>query len=768
MKTMANLPTSGQQYWGASLNNYIRSLESKITNIENNLSKKGLATAYLGSGWTDGDYKFGDGSDEDGYRSPGVYDLSSDSSVTIEGNENQSLIFFGQAQITTKTVKETIDFSGLNCIITTVNGGDVTYAFDGSVGIEDIDDGFFPIYICLDVGGAIKFGISCLVVDDDFKPGSFVYHEDFVLLGLIEKINGSYSFIKQTYTARKSLLDTRRDLLVPFATITNVDGLFEREGVTGSSTLTLYLDSLTLDYQVGGIISSDNRDNAILDYKRFDSTGRRVFKKNAGWMVSYPADETIYETASTDGEIYGIYISISGDIFIDSLQGVTAEYANWSLNTTNEFKNAGLVLLGAYSGTEFWYAKDNGLSPAFITTRELPTDSIINFPDVQLASSINRLDKVSPIPPEIYELKIINDEIFKTNTVRNLNLDLDYVDSTPDMILDYSILALPTFEDQSRAYKYWEILKGGDNNFLGTRLMSLTLNTSGAATIDGSLTVNGAATLSESLTVDGAVTVNESLTVDDKVTASSLKVGKAATTEELLTVMGKARVINSLIVGGLKTTDNILTVKGSAEVNGRLTLGTDVDSGTITCNREIGIYSPTFGIIMGESSPDEFGTVEDRFELRCGASSPIKLTQYSTKIGVAKQVDGMSKIALEGDVNVTGKLSLKDNVTSALTVEGILTARTNLNIDGNLILPTLTIAPQNYANQPSRTLLSGGNLSVDYSDHTTHFVSLDVEGLKTTGNVIISNGCLIVDDILVRRKGEGGDYYSLAKMLGVK
>lgn len=678
MKTMANLPTSGQQYWGASLNNYIRSLESKITNIENNLSKKGLATAYLGSGWTDGDYKFGDGSGEGGYRSPGVYDLSLDRSFTIKGNENQSLIFFGQDQITTKTVEETIDFSKLNRIITTIKNGDVTYAIKETVGIDNIEDGFFPIYIYLNVGGNINFGISCL--EDSNTPGSFVYHEDFVLLGLVEKINGSYSFIKQTYTARKSLLDTRRDLLVPFATITNLNGLFEREGVTGSSTLKLYLESLTLDYQVGGIISSDNRDNAILDYKHFDSTGRRVFKKNSRWIEldpeDGPIDEVIDETASISGEICGIYISISGDIFIDSLQGVTAEYANWSLNTTNEFKNAGLVLLGAYNKTDFWYAKDNGLSPAFITTRELPTDSIINFPEVQLASSINRLTS----PPEIYNLNIYNNK--NTSTLRTLNLDLDYVHNEVDTIADYSILALPTFESATSNYKYWKILKGEENNFLGARLMSLTLNTNGAATVDGNLTVNGAATLSESLTVDGAVTVNESLTVDE-VNASSLKVGGKVTASSLK--VESAEASQSLTVGGSVIPNGILKVNGSAEIGVKLTaskleVGTTTAPGFITGNNETGIYSPTFSIIMGISNPDEMGTTENRFNLyyREGntMTTPIRVGTLSTTIGCAYK-DSTAKIQITNNsVNVTGN---SVNVTGNSSVAGRLEVGDNNN-----------------------------------------------------------------------------------------
>lgn len=790
MKTMANLPTSGQQYWGASLNNYIRSLESKITNIENNLSKKGLATAYLGSGWTDGDYKFSSsGSDELDKRSPGVYDLSSKRSFIIEGNENQSLIFFGQAQITTKTVKETIDFSGLNCIITTVNGGDVTYAFDGTVRIDDIEDGFFPIYICLDVGGAIKFGISCLVVDDDFKPGSFVYHEDFVLLGLIEKINGSYSFIKQTYTARKSLLDTRRDLLVPFATITNQDGLFKREGVTGSSTLKLYLESLTLDYQVGGIISSDNRDNAILDYKHFDSTGRRVFKKNSRWIEldpeDGPIDEVIDETASISGEICGIYVSISGDIFIDSLQGVTAEYANWSLNTTNEFKNAGLVLLGAYNETDFWYAKDNGLSPAFITTRELPTDSIINFPDVLLASSINRLDEVSLVPPEIYKLNIINDEIHN-NYLRKLNLDLNYVHNSPDIILDYSILALPTSEDQSGAYKYWEILKGEEyNNFLGARLMSLTLNTNRTATIDGDLTVNKSlkvgkeATTKEILTVKGAARVDNSLIVGGGVSGKSLSVGKAGTlgfftysnqigiyspafsivmgndgSEDLFSLRhGRSDgptpiyITPSLTeIGVVDNSDNVYSTpkieisKDSVKILGKLEEKESKGTGFIAQNNEISIYSPTFSIIMGESEPDEFNKVENRFGLRYKKSdgtisTPIKITPLLTEISVATDT-AASKIKLAG----------------------------NVNIDGNLTLSTLSLTPQNDKNKTKCTFLRGGDLSIDY-DSIENNVSLDAEEFQSKGSVIISNGRLIVDDILVRMGGN--EYYSLGRMAGV-
>lgn len=428
---MANLPLTGSQYWGAALNNYLRQLSTDIDDLKIQLANFTVAASYSGSGWADHTYTLSDlpaTAQIDG--NAGVYRINDTFTAKIIG----TLIFTsnsGTQSVTmeaTSDVRFTFDLSEDDTttmrVVQSFVWDEDAQKYIWQVRGSELStfcptNGFYPIYIVNDETLGFKLGIV--------GRQEFIFNENYVLFGILQRSSSGggtpdFRFIKKTDSAFKSIFDTRRENLTSYATIMNATGLF-----TNSTDLKINLGSLIVDYQsngISGVVDDASAAGSVgastdyklpYDYKRFGAGSHRCYK------ISYtaPGATTISETwteisavdknisdmlqANDTTHIYGVYMSVGGDLFIEesaqayasteSLLSAATSTA-WNLNANTAFRMGGLVLLGAYyydASASLWkslQAASNSISPEFITNRYVENSEIIRWPSVHYSTNV--------------------------------------------------------------------------------------------------------------------------------------------------------------------------------------------------------------------------------------------------------------------------------------------------------------------------------------------------------------------------------------------
>lgn len=429
---MANLPLTGSQYWGAALNNYLRQLNTDIEDLKIQLANFTVAASYSGSGWTEGTYYLADLTNMQMVSgNSGVYIVNENSKAKMVG----TLIFSSSAGATSVTLEAAsnvymsfavADVSNPNCrLINTLEYDTTKKTYSVQTRTQSLENvctnkGFYPIYAVNDINTGFKLALN--------PNQEFVFSENYVLIGILERSGTDFRFIKKTDSAFKNLYTTRKENLTSFASIVNAQGLFCPND--GGRTQ-LNMGSLLVDYQSNGI--SERGDDASSsgsigivsdykipnDYKRFYNSypSDPNFKRRA-FMITYTDNGTSIEenwdvVEAVDGipdstyfdtqHVYGIYISVSGDLFIEesaqahsSLETLRAFAAStaWNLNANTMFRTAGLVLLGACyydSGLSDWcalQAASNGISPEFLTNRYTENAEVIRWPSAVYSTNM--------------------------------------------------------------------------------------------------------------------------------------------------------------------------------------------------------------------------------------------------------------------------------------------------------------------------------------------------------------------------------------------
>lgn len=510
---MANLPLTGSQYWGAALNNYLRQLNTDIEDLKIQLANFTVAASYSGSGWTEGTYYLIDPTNMQLVNgNSGVYIVNSNSKAKMVG----TLIFSSSAGATSVTLEaagnvymsfNVADVSNPNCrLINTLEYDTTKKTYSVQTRTQSLEDvcphkGFYPVYAVNDISSGFKLALN--------PKQEFVFSENYVLVGILERSDSDFRFIKKTDSAFKNLYTTRKENLTSFASVVNAQGLFSPN--TGGRT-EINLGSLLVDYQSNGISergddASSSGSTGIVsdykipnDYKRFCNLypDDPVFKRRA-FMITYAdngasidenweainATNSVPDSAYFDTQhIYGIYISVSGDLFIEesaqahsSLENLRAFAASaaWNLNANSAFRTAGLVLLGACyydSGLSDWcalQAASNGISPEFLTNRYTENAEVIRWPSAVYSTNM----KVGGSGDTFAQYKY---EVYVPDTVPTtpsyIKMLTNYAGTDND---GKNYFELPIAPDSYYDYKY----SGGAFNGIGIGAMTINQSESG-------------------------------------------------------------------------------------------------------------------------------------------------------------------------------------------------------------------------------------------------------------------------------------------------
>ncbi len=459
---MANLPLTGSQYWGAALNNYLRQINTDVTNLKLRLDNFTVSATYSGSGWVESTYNISEataanfsGSVEALGTNTAVFKLKTNTSgyfiptfvisgtlifnspksgrsISITIAETQSMkLYFGSGKEDADDLRSVHQLSYQN--------GEYVVTPRGSLDISVLmpRDGYYPVYAIYD--SEIGFIVALN------SEQEFIFNENYVLLGIAMRStdNGasSYYFARKTDSARKSIYETRKGNLEAFATIITADnslakGMFLQD--TGK--LNVILSSANIDYHSNGISNSGNSDGSSAadfdykhpyDYKRFTASGRNCYitktKDSEGAIIDNLIPITTKDLILVDGQdytidgitlektnIYGIYITALGDIILEVSNRVdtisdTTGYTNdyiWDLNSDSDFRTGGLVFLGAFfhaaNGWKYMQPALNSISPAFISSKSVENANVVYLPDVTYISYPG--GKVNEITPFRYNL----------------------------------------------------------------------------------------------------------------------------------------------------------------------------------------------------------------------------------------------------------------------------------------------------------------------------------------------------------------------------
>lgn len=509
---MANLPLTGSQYWGAALNNYLRQLNTDIEDLKIQLANFTIAASYSGSGWTEGTYYLADlTSMQMVSGNSGVYIVQNGSKAKMVG----TLIFSSSAGATSVTLEaasnvymsfDVNDVSNPNCrLINTLEYDTTKKTYSVQTRTQRLENvctnkGFYPIYAVNDINTGFKLALN--------PNQEFVFSENYVLVGILERSGTDFRFIKKTDSAFKNLYTTRKENLTSFASIVNAQGLFCPND--GGRTQ-LNMGSLLVDYQSNGISergddASSSGSTGIVsdykipnDYKRFYNSypSDPDFKRRA-FMITYADNGTSIEEnwdviEAVDGipdstyfdtqHVYGIYISVSGDLFIEesaqahsSLETLRAFAAStaWNLNANTMFRTAGLVLLGACyydSGLSDWcalQAASNGISPEFLTNRYTENAEVIRWPSAVYSTNMKVGGSGDTFAQYKYEVYVPDAVPTEPSYIKMLT---NYAGTTSD---SKNYFELPIAPDSYYNYKY----NSGAFNGIGMGAMTINQSTS--------------------------------------------------------------------------------------------------------------------------------------------------------------------------------------------------------------------------------------------------------------------------------------------------
>jgi hypothetical protein len=463
---MANLPLTGSQYWGAALNNYLRQVSSDVEDLKIQLANFSVTASFNGSGWKEGFYNLVDCVSMTPIAgNTGVYQLTDSSAGVLVGtlifctsSGTVSIPLERASGITMTCAASSNDSTKKPIKQLTYNTSDKKYEVEErSQTLNELltTNGFYPVYAISDGGQSFSIAVN--------PNGEFIFSEGFVMLGLIEKSSSNeFRFIKKTDSAYKSLYSTRHDNLNSYATITNTKGLLSVE----SNGLFLNLSSAWIDYNSNGIsekqdaaseISDSNKADYKIpqDYKRFTSAGRRAYKivtTGSGNSISHTwtsvtIQDALISSVFSTSQVYGIYISAGGDIFIEEgpaayspmgegkVSSLNTSHA-WTLNTDTHFRTGGLVLIGAfYYDTDIadWQklqAASNSISPSFITNKYVESAEVIRWPSVTFSTNTTRSGTTDDYHIYQYHVAVdATDVISKTGTI---NMYMDYHGSGTD------------------------------------------------------------------------------------------------------------------------------------------------------------------------------------------------------------------------------------------------------------------------------------------------------------------------------------------------
>lgn len=570
---MANLPLTGSQYWGAALNNYLRQMNTDMSELKIQLANFKIAAAYSGSGWVDGSYtltnlqdNFEIVNDAIG-NNINVYKIEDASNakiegtmVFVEGNDAKS-ITLDASSTTRMTFSLAVNESASLHVVQTLKYSATAKSYevvkrDKPLAQVCVKNGFYPVYAVNDN----EFGFRIALNPEQ----EFIFAESYILLGIIQRSGATdFRFIKKTDSAYKNIYDTRRGNLEAFATMTGDNGLFYVNEQSGKLVLN---KNVQVDYQSNGI--SERGDGVEVtaegvtvdyqrpqDYKRFNGAGRRTFLINyiqEGNTQKYNLSETWNSSAISDitslniNYIYGFYISVGGDLFVEqsakahtgSTASSFAASASWNLNANSAFRNGGLVLLGACyydSSVGDWVSLPcaiNSISPAFITDRYTENTEVIRWPAMTYFANVKesgtrdtfdkfqykvlvpdaardavmqiRLDTTFSPDSNTFAMPIVPGNFYKSNkssgtftgiefgsvkiNTSTQDYSAEFLGTTPTCFVDGGIISTST-DNRGADKKLYTDTDGIKNVFRDTALVgSLTINNTSPVTVAGSIT----------------------------------------------------------------------------------------------------------------------------------------------------------------------------------------------------------------------------------------------------------------------------------------
>ena len=535
---MANLPLTGSQYWGAALNNYLRQVSSDVEDLKVQLANFSVAASFNGSGWKEGFYNLVDCvSMAPIAGNTGVYQLTDSSSGVLVGTlifctssgtisiplERASGITMTYATSSNDSAKKPVKHLTYNTSEKKYEVEERSQTLNELLAVN----GFYPVYAISDGGQSFSIAVN--------PNGEFIFSEGFVMLGLIEKTGSNdFRFIKKTDSAYKSMYSTRHDNLNSYATITNTKGLLSVE----SNGLFLNLSSAWIDYSSNGIsekqdaaseVSETNKADYKIpqDYKRFTSAGRRVYKivtTSSGTNITHTwtsitVQDALISSAFSTTQVYGIYISASGDIFIEEgpaaytprgegkIASLNTSHA-WTLNTDTHFRTGGLVLIGAFyydTTAAAWQklqAASNSISPSFITNKYVESAEVIRWPSVTFSTNTTRSGTTDDYSTYKYHVAINDtDVVSKDGTI---HMYLDYHGSGADKD-KYAIPVVPdAFMSCNTSSHAFESLRFGAMKLEYATTSPITVTGVGKLTTYGGLVSSTSADqLVSDLTVSG-------------------------------------------------------------------------------------------------------------------------------------------------------------------------------------------------------------------------------------------------------------------------
>lgn len=433
---MPNLPHAGSPYWGAGLNNYIRSLEQEIDGLRNSMSAFTVAQSYRGIGWLD--YKVTTAN------VTGNYNELTDTSY-LDFNESQFIYKSGSALSAVQTINDKIcwnssEISGISSdelislygVTIAPNENNDGYSstrtelaklkscFEGDQSVTGFSrDGYYPLYLHI----TTTTGANAEIIYAVELYNEWITTEAHILMGVIERQTTEqgtkYYFSPRFDSCYKTTYENAKDTQNSAAFIVANKPLFSYNVENDQETLKIHLTN-ELQYQSNGLQTFELEGTAnqfaiynTQDIKRMMGTSRRVctIVKNDDdeFYNLEPYTGTIQTIDATavckqTNKIYGFYLTSFNELVIEARDMPVIETPvavipalNWDLNTNSQFNCGGLAFLGAVyynsdletsyddtttpSAWRYITAATNGIAPAGMTATQTTHENIVYLND---------------------------------------------------------------------------------------------------------------------------------------------------------------------------------------------------------------------------------------------------------------------------------------------------------------------------------------------------------------------------------------------------
>lgn len=492
------LPGQNSKYWGYDLNNYLLSLENKISGLESFHQNQQTIVQNVGPGFHTGEWELITTQEVDG-----VVTAVSITSYTLTGKCSYETYVSGSIRSYVREFNNEEIFKEIY-VVEYDSDGKLSYP-NGTASIGSLPKAFYAVYLFFERS---EDGNSDTVKTLFCKD--YIFRGDCIMIGSYEKAGGI--FTPRVQSSSKTLYQSGQDTIHSYATV-EYGCSSDRLPLANSKDSNNIYDFKKFYYYSNGVSPSEILSSIKDSNEKFTNRSYDVFSQinNGAWktyLVSEGDEISVNEWTGqsfSGGELAAYYLAPSGNIYIQIHAGPTnyPEVKDYNMEAVDPlrdkegFVTGGLVFIGTVFKKEEdiydWVSSaSNGISPVLLDIGRInPHKILIENNEYWVGDTYYKID-ITPLGSHYLGLSPLNKDLtHRVNIVLpDTHLDIGHTDygngdylsiyssaiycQSPDMTLAIYGKNGITFNDSSDDNFSFKIFNRGHNSSLNHQLIIQT------------------------------------------------------------------------------------------------------------------------------------------------------------------------------------------------------------------------------------------------------------------------------------------------------